>query len=81
MTHNLSNNIFVNGATLQSQATVYNLTFRDIPNDRLPDLEMFVRTKYETWKLNKELVNDAWFMWVIVNYYQKTAKVRERQFK
>ena len=47
-----TNNIWVNGATFQSRAKVYNLNFADSDKERLSELEEFVQVKESGWRLN-----------------------------
>jgi len=79
----ISNNICVNGATLQSRATVYNLNFREVNNERLSHLKEFnprLNCNSE-FLLNEERVNDAWFLWIVVNIYQRNVKVMDKALK
>lgn len=71
----MSNNIWVTGATFQSRAKVYNLNFSDKDRHRLKDLEEFARTCDGEWRLNEQRVKDAWFVWVVVNYYNSVGKL------
>lgn len=71
-----SNNIWVNGATFESRAKVYNLNFGAINETRLSQLDEFSRTKDGGWRLNEDRVNDAWFLWIIVNYYHRNDKLK-----
>ena len=65
----ISSNMWVSGATFQSRAKVYNLNFKEKDNSRLRELQEFARSNDEEWELNEQRVNDAWFLWIIVNYY------------
>ena len=70
-----SNNIWVEGATLQSRAKVYKLNFEASDKVRLAQLEEFARKKHGNWQLNEDRVSDAWFLWVIINYFQNHGKL------
>ena len=69
------NNIWVDWATLQSRAKVYNLNFEASDKVRLAQLEEFARKKHGNWQLNEDRVSDAWFLWVIINYFQNHGKL------
>ena len=73
----ISNNIWISGATLQSRAKVYNLNFKITDRERLSELQEFARTNDEEWQLNEQRVNDAWFLWIVVNYYHSKGKLAE----
>lgn len=45
--------------------------------ERLSQLEEFARKNEGGWRLNEERVNDAWFVWIIVNYYQGKNSLQE----
>ena len=45
----ISNNIWVTGATFQSRAKVYNLNFKEKDTLRLPQLQEFARTSDGEW--------------------------------
>lgn len=72
-----TNNIWVDGATFQSRAKVYNLNFEASDKIRLAHLEEFSRTKHGTWQLNEDPISDAWLLWVVVNYFQSTGKLKK----
>ena len=77
----ISSNIWVSGATFQSRAKVYNLNFKTKDSERLSGLQEFARTNDEEWELNEQRVNDAWFLWLIVNYYHSKGKLAETDIK
>ena len=77
----MSNNIWVSGATFQSRAKVYNLNFKSKDSERLSELQEFARTNDEEWELNEQRVNDAWFLWTVVNYYLSKGKLAETDLK
>lgn len=77
----ISNNIWVTGATFQSRAKVYNLNFKEKDSLRLAQLQEFARTSNEEWELNEQRVNDAWFLWTVVNYYISKGKLAETDIK
>ena len=49
-------------------AKVYNLNIKMKDRERLSELQEFGLTNDEEWELNEQLVNDAWFLWIVVNY-------------
>ena len=63
------NNIWVSGTTFESRAKVYNLTFSSKDEARLPQLKQFDRSG--DWKLNEQRITDAFFLWVVLEYYQR----------
>ena len=71
----ISNNIWVNGATFQSRAKVYNVNFAEQNSKRFADVKEFARTKDGEWLLNEDRVKDAWFMWIVVNYYHEKGEL------
>ena len=77
----MSNNIWVSGATFQSRAKVYNLNFKMKDSERLSELQKFARTNDEEWELNEQRVNNAWFLWIVVNYYLSKGKLAETDLK
>jgi hypothetical protein len=52
---------------------VYILNFSENDKERLTELHEFGRTSEGDWKLNEQRVNDAWFIWIIVNFYNKVG--------
>lgn len=52
----ISNNIWVNGATFQSRAKVYNVNFAEQNSKRFADVKEFARTKDGEWLLNEDRV-------------------------
>ena len=50
----ISNDIWVSGATFPSRARVYNLTFTMKDRERLSELQEFACTNDEDWKLNEQ---------------------------
>ena len=77
----IRNDIWVSGALLQSRARVYNLKFKTKNSERLSGLQEFARTNDEEWELNEQRVSDAWFLWIIVNYYHSKGKLAETDIK
>ena len=70
----ISNDIWVSGATFQSRAKVYNLNFKIKDRKRLSELQEFARTNDEEWELNEQQVNDAWFLWIVVKINYNNSK-------
>ena len=33
------------------------------------------------WKLNEQRITDAWFLWIIISYYNQIKKLEEISFK
>ena len=52
----ISNNIWVNGATFQSRAKAYNVNFAEQNSKRFADVKEFARTKDGEWLLNEDRV-------------------------
>ena len=50
----ISNNIWVSGATFQSRARVYNLNFTMKDRERSSEIQEFACTNDEEWKLNEQ---------------------------
>lgn len=65
----------MSGCTFQSRAKVYNANFVQKNNQRLTDMKEFARTKDVEWLLNEDRVNDAWFMWIVVNYFHEKGQL------
>ena len=53
---------------------MYNLNFKEKDEVRLAELD-FCRTTYNDWALNEQRVNDARFLWIVVNYYSEKWKI------
>ena len=49
--------------------------------ERLSELQEFGLTNDEEWELNEQRVNDAWFLWIVVNYYHSKYKLVETDMK
>lgn len=71
-----SNSIWVEGSTFHARAKIYNLNFGDGDKDRLQQLQEFARTKDGGWQLNEQRLNDAWFLWVVVNYFNSKGTLQ-----
>lgn len=74
-------NVWVSGATFQSRAKVYNLKFKESDSLRLTELQEFARTNDEEWELNEQRVNDAFFLWIVVNYFSSKGKLADTDLK
>ena len=60
----ITNNIVVSGVSFESRTEVYNQNFGE---ERLSHLTHFSRDRLSKWRLNEHRVEDAWFLWTLVN--------------
>ena len=72
-----TNNIWVNGATFQSLAKVYNLNFADSDKQRLSEPQEFAQTKEGGWRLNEDRV----LKWCLVSVGNCQLPPKERWTK
>lgn len=57
------------------------MNFKKKDREQLSELQEFARTNDEEWELNEQRVNDAWFLWIVVNYYHRKGKLAETDMK
>ena len=78
-----TNNISVSAASFQSRAEVYNENFRECDSKRLKGCSVFGRSTSDTehpWKLTEKRVEDAWFTYALVDYYNEFNLLNETNF-
>ncbi len=68
----VTNNIAISATSFQSRAEVYNENFRVVDHHCMSKLTNFGRSLSDhehPWKLNEKRIEDAWFMYALVNFY------------
>ena len=79
----ITNNISVSATSFESRATVYNENFQKIDQERLTHLAEFGRSvtdKEHPWKLTEKRVEDAWFVYTLVNFYKSRGVLSSTNF-
>ena len=69
----ITNNISVSGTSFESRTTVHNENFQKIDQERLAHLAEFGRSgsdKDHPWKLMEKHIEDAWFVYTLVDFYK-----------
>lgn len=69
--NDVSTNLWVSGTTFNSRAKVYNVNFRETDEKRLCEMTESTRTSEGEWHLNEQRIAGAWFVWIIISYYNK----------
>lgn len=70
----ITSNITISGTSFESRAVVYNENFRHVDIKRLDHLHTFGRNskdKEHPWKLTEKRVEDAWFLWTLVQFFKE----------
>ena len=65
---------------LSSRAEVYNENFATADINRFTHLQEYCRDQSQSWSLNERWVEDAWFLWVLVNVLQNEGKLATTNF-
>ena len=58
--------------------TVYNETFREVDKQRLSHLAELGHSHSDEeypWKLTEKCIEDAWFLYTLVNFYKQKGKL------
>ena len=76
----ITNNITISGASFESRAEVYNENFAATDLKRLTHLQEYCRDRSKSWSLNERRVEDAWFLWILVNILQNEGKLATTNF-
>lgn len=79
----ITNNISISAASFESRAQVYNENFRKIDQDRLQQLTAFGRNvtdEEHPWKLTEKRVEDAWFLYSLVLFYEQRGQLKTTDF-
>ena len=81
--HDFTQNISISATSFESRAEVYNEKFRDSDLSRLKHLKEYGRTESDSdhpWKLTEQRVEDAWFLFSLVNFYQEKNQLNSINF-
>lgn len=79
----MTNNISISAASFQSRAEVYNANFRAVDCLRLKHHTRFgrnIKDQVHLWKLTDRCVEDAWFMYCLVNYHDDCGNLSSTNF-
>ena len=79
----ITNNISVSATSFESRATVYNENFEKIDQERLTHLTEFGRSgsdKEHPWKLTEKCIEDAWFVYTLVDFYKSRVVLSSTNF-
>ena len=79
----ITNNISVSATSFESRATVYNENFQKIDQERLTHLAEFGRSgsdKEHPWKLTEKCIEDAWFVYILVDFYKSRGVLSSTNF-
>ena len=83
MLHDITNNLSISAASFESRAAVYNENFMAVDKERLSLLNEFGRSqndKERPWKLMEKRIEDAWFVYSLVNFYKQKGKLNTTNF-
>lgn len=69
----LDNSIWISGTTFEARAKLYTCNNRKRDAERLTHLSVYCRG--DDWQLNPPRLMDAYFLWAIVNFYNKHCKL------
>ena len=79
----ITSNITISGTSFESRAVVYNENFRHVDIKRLDHLHTFGRNskdKEHPWKLTEKRVEDAWFLWTLVQFFKEKGLLNVQDF-
>lgn len=79
----ITSNITISGTSFESRAVVYNENFRHVDIKRPDHLHTFGRNSKDEehpWKLTEKRVEDAWFLWTLVQFFKEKGLLNVQDF-